>query len=213
MMFLLPLLGVCFYNLIENELLLKYNKKLTYNFISCIHIFFLILIFLIKQNYNNNLLHNLCILNTTGYFINDILFIIKTRKFTFKDFIYLYHHFFSSIYIIYQPKNSYTFLWLFSAELSNIPSHFVYHYIKTDNKNNFQIKIKNTCEKFQVFIYGFIRVFYLSYLTYLEYNVDKNDFQRNIFNLTFPLFIMGWAYSYVLIKKIYCVNNNEEKVE
>lgn len=212
-MFLLSLLGVCFYNLIENEFLLKYNKKKTYNFISFIHIFFLILIFLTKQNYNNNLLHNICILNTTGYFINDILFIIKNRKFTFKDIIYLYHHVFSTIYVIYQPENSYTFLWLFSAELSNIPGHIVYHYIKTDSKTYFQLKIKNTCEKLQVFIYGFIRVFYLSYLTYLEYNVDKNEFQKNIFNATTPLVLMGWVYSYILIKKIYCVNNNENKVE
>jgi hypothetical protein len=212
-MFLLPLCGLFIYGLIENELLLKYNKKLTYNYISCIHIFFVILTFLIKQNYNNNLLYSFSILNTTGYFINDILFIIKNRKFKMKDLIYLYHHFFSAIYVIYQPENSYTFLWLFSAELSNIPGHIVYHYIKTDNKTNFQINIKNNCEKIQVFIYGFIRVFYLSYITYLEYNVEKNDFQRNIFNLTFPLFIMGWAYSYVLIKKIYCSSNNEKKLE
>lgn len=212
-MFLLPLCGLFIYGLIENELLLKYNKKLTYNYISCIHIFFVILTFLIKQNYNNNLLYSFSILNTTGYFINDILFIIKNRKFKMKDFIYLYHHFFSTIYVIYQPENSYTFLWLFSAELSNIPGNIVYHYIKTDNKTNFQIKIKNNCEKIQVFIYGIIRIFYLSYITYLEYNVEKNDFQRTIFNLTFPLFIMGWGYSYVLIKKIYCSSNNGKKLQ
>jgi len=212
-MFLLPLCGLFIYGLIENELLLKYNKKLTYNYISCIHIFFVILTFLIKQNYNNNLLHNFCILNTTGYFINDILFIIKNRKFKMKDFIYLYHHFFSAIYIIYQPENSYTFLWLFWAEISNIPGHIVYHYIKTDNKTNFQIKIKNTCEKIQVFVYGFIRVFYLSYLTYNEINIHKDNFQTNIFNLTMPLVLMGYVYSYVLLKKIYSINNNEKKLE
>ena len=210
-MFLLPLIGLSFYNLIENELILNFNKKKAYNYISCIHIIFVIVTYALNYNYQNHITYNLSVLNSTGYFINDILFLIKNRKFKMKDLIYLYHHTISVIYIIYQPEHSYSFIWLFAAEISNIPGHIVYHYIKTKNKNNFQIEVKNTCEKIQVFVYGFIRVIYLSYISYLEYNIEKNNFQKNIYNLSIPLFIMGWLYSYVLVKKICCVNNNNNE--
>jgi hypothetical protein len=210
-MFLFTLCGVCLYNLIENELLLRYKKNLVYNYTSCMHIIFVVILYGLKQSYDGHILQNLFILNTTGYFINDILFIIKNRKFKMKDIVYLYHHFFSSLCLIYKPENSNAIIWLFWAEISNIPGHIVYHYIKTDNKTFTENKIKNCCEKFQVFLYGIIRVFYLTLLAYNEIDIPKNKLQDLLFKVSLPLVVMGWFYTYILLKKNYFNNNNEDK--
>ena len=207
-MFLLPLCGICLYNLIENEFLLIFDKKQSNNFTSAIHIIFTVSIYLINLYFKNEIFNNFLVLNSTGFFLNDILFIIKKRKCKIKDFVYLYHHSLTIIYIFNQPDNSNCMLIICWAEISNIPSHFVYYYINITNKNFFQIKINFFCEKAQLFLYSFIRIVFISYLSYNENYIEKNQFQSIVFIFTLPLVLLGWVYSYVLLKKN--INNNNE---
>uniref|UniRef100_A0A6C0LX83 Uncharacterized protein n=1 Tax=viral metagenome TaxID=1070528 RepID=A0A6C0LX83_9ZZZZ len=199
-MYFLPLCGLIFYNLIQHELELRYDKKISNNYSSGIHIIFTIIIYILN-NYNNELADNLFILNSTGYFINDLLFLIKNREIKLIKIILVYHHLFSTIYIINKPNNGYVPAVLFWAEISNIPSNVVYHYIKTPNKTSFQRNIQSFCEKIQFAVYSVLRIFYITYLSYNEYNLDKTLLQEKLFMTLYPLIAMGWLYSYVLLKK------------
>ena len=159
-MYFLPLCGLIFYNLIQHELELRYDKKISNNYSSGIHIIFTIMIYILN-NYNHELADNLFILNSTGYFINDLLFLIKNKEVKLIKIVLGYHHLFSTIYIINKPNNGYVPAVLFWAEISNIPSNIVYHYIKTPNKTGFQRNIQSFCEKIQFAVYSVLRIFYI----------------------------------------------------
>ena len=140
-------------------------------------------------------------MNTTGYFFNDILFILKQKGKTLNS-IYLYHHTIVGLYMIYKPENSYT-ISRFCSKISNIPTNIIYHLLHTDNKPKNYRLIKNILEHFQLFVYGIIRVFYMPYLTYYEYYLEKNDIATILNYLAPPILLMGYIYSFILFKGKY----------
>ena len=106
-MSLIPVTGLCFYNLIENQIKKNNTIKLTGNYLSSLHIVIILFSLMIFEK-NSLFLDKLMIMNTTGYFFNDILFILKHKKLKTLNLIYLYHHTIVGLYMIYKPENSYT---------------------------------------------------------------------------------------------------------
>ena len=84
---------------------------------------------------------------------------------------------------------------MFWAELSNIPSYFVYYYLKT-GKNTKKLKI---LKKLQCYVYSFIR---LPLLSYYAYDVIKNADNTIPVLTTLPVYFMGLIWSYNLWKKL-----------
>lgn len=208
-MSLIPVSGLCFYNLIENQIKKNNTIKITGNYLSSLHIVIILFSLMIFEK-NSLFLDKLMIMNTTGYFFNDILFILKHKKLKTLNLIYLYHHTIIGLYMIYKPENSYTISLLLWAEISNIPTNIIYHLLHMENKpENFAL-VKNILEYIQLFVYGIIRVFYMPYLTYYEFYLEKNN-TANILNyLAPPILLMGYIYSFILFKGKYIDGKKNE---
>ena len=84
---------------------------------------------------------------------------------------------------------------MFLAELSNIPSYFVYYYLK-NSKNTKKIKF---LKMLQFYVYTFIR---LPILSYYSYDVLKNAENKRPAFIVLPVYFMGLIWSYNLWKKL-----------
>lgn len=194
--------GFSFYNLLEHYLINSGNdKKLMYNRISLTHnlsaIFFIMLYF---NKPENLFLSDLAVGNTLGFFINDSLRYIKLNRYRFSDIVFIYHHIATSIYI-YNKRynlNSYWAPMLFWAEISNIPSQLVYYYIQKKRLNgNMYHSNLVLAKKIQLYFYGLIRTFILSYYLFKEYTVIGID--KNLV-MTTPLIFLGYIWTYIMYK-------------
>lgn len=139
---------------------------------------------------NNLIRYNLIRNISSGYFIYDIINLLKYRNFSLMNLIYFYHHI-ASLYILnygLDDKISYLLFW---GELSNIPSYFVYYYLKTD------IKKANRWKYIQKIIYSTIRIPILGYYTY---NICKESTDIISLCLGVPVYIMGIIWSLKIIK-------------
>tara|TARA_B110001454_G_scaffold211093_1_gene226332 strand:+ start:845 stop:1465 length:621 start_codon:yes stop_codon:yes gene_type:complete len=133
---------------------------------------------------------------STGYFLYDFQQIIKYNKLTLTNCAYLYHHM-ASIYFIHQNRHLYNvadvFFW---SELSNIPSYFVYFYMKQKNINGEKLKL---LKKIQLYVFSFIR---LPIITYILIN---NYYNINDFNPVYPVipnYLMGLIWTNQLRKQL-----------
>lgn len=208
-MSLIPLTGLCVYNLIENQLRKTNTIKLTANYLSSLHIVIILFSLMIFEK-KSLVLNKLMIMNTIGYFFNDILFILKHKKLKTLNLIYIYHHTIVGLYMIYKPEISNTISLLLWAEISNIPTNIIYHLLHMEDKPNNYEFIKNILEYIQLFVYGIIRVFYMPYLSYYEFYLKKSG-TANILNyLAPPILLMGYIYSFILFKGKYINDNKNE---
>ena len=131
---------------------------------------------------------------STGYFLYDTYHSAKYLKHPLST-MYIYHHL-STIYYLHQDPEVYkTGQIMFLAELSNIPSYFVYYYLKS-SKNTKKIKM---LKKLQFYVYSFIR---LPMLSYYAYNVIKNADNKIPVLTTLPVYFMGLMWSYKLWKNL-----------
>ena len=131
---------------------------------------------------------------STGYFLYDTYHSAKYLKHPLST-MYIYHHL-STIYYLHQNPDVYkTGQIMFLAELSNIPSYFVYYYLKT-GKNTKKLKM---LKKLQCYVYSFIR---LPLLSYYAYDVIKNADNTIPVLTTLPVYFMGLIWSYNLWKKL-----------
>ena len=203
---LIPLCGVGFYNLIEHQIRKNNSMKLTANYLSSLHLLIVLCINVLIRN-ESTLLNNILVMNTTGYFFNDLLYILKYKKLKITNLVYLYHHITVGLFMIYKSENSYFTTILFLGEISNIPTNIIYHLIHSDGLPD-NLKLKNICEYFQLYVYTFIRIFCMSYLSYYEYYLEKDSMHTIIYYLIQPILLMGYIYSIILFKNKYI---NEEK--
>ena len=127
---------------------------------------------------------------STGYFLYDIGFCAKHMKGLLK-YCYLYHHMASMYYINSNPLYSAEGVGL--AELSNIPSYFVYYLLKTKNPN---VKLMR---KIQFMTYSLVRLPLLSYYLYLSYKNSRN--KMPVFAMI-PVYIMGLIWTKSLYKQL-----------
>lgn len=104
----------------------------------------------------------------TGYFLYDLGYLIRKGK-GLSKYLFMYHHLLS-IYSIQQNAENYkTMEFYLTAELSNIPSYFVYYMLKTKNEN------LNLMKKIQWVLYAPIRIFVLGYYVKEVLNKNPND--------------------------------------
>ena len=140
---------------------------------------------------------------STGYFAYDATYILNNYRGTILQNGYLYHHL-ASIYMVHLNPEIYKSMdILFWAELSNIPSYFVYYYHKT-NKNP---KLLKKLKLIQFLIYSFIRTPVLTYLltSFIKENINKHNNTVNlnvIKNIlpTVPVYFMGLYWTMKLWK-------------
>ena len=128
---------------------------------------------------------------STGYFLYDSINTIKNMKGKLK-YPFVYHHIISAYYMHVEPSII-AVKGLTTAELSNIPSYWVYYFLKTKNPN---VKL---WKKIQFIIYSFIRVPILGYYTYTAYKEAQNKLP---ISLMIPVYIMGLIWTKSLYKQL-----------
>ena len=160
------------------------NKKLSRNWTCFFHAFISVLLSLnviLDQNSSNYLLlENF----SSGYFLYDSVYIMIYDKKSLSSYLYLYHHL-VSIYIIVKGKEYFIEQILFWAELSNIPSYFVYHFLKMNDNRSIIWK------KIQQIMYIVIRI---PILGYLSINIFNNVEDKLPVYFCLPVYLMGIIY-------------------
>ena len=127
---------------------------------------------------------------STGYFLYDMIFCLKNLKSPLK-YVYLYHHLACMFYI--NSNALYCAEGFGAAELSNIPSYFVYYLLKRKNSN---IKLM---KKIQFITYSLIRLPLLGYYLYLSYK--KSVYKMPVYGMM-PIYIMGLIWTKSLYKQL-----------
>ena len=211
-MYLNLLIGVCFYNLIEHQLSLKYNKKNKIsNHISGIHIFLVFFINTLNLCYpENEMFLNMIKINSGGYFVSDTLSIIKHKR---KNLFYttlILHHGLCIGNILYMPKDSYGSIVLIIAELSNLPGYFIYDYLYSNTNNSKTVCKIYACKQVQIIVYSILRLIVLPYFTYLEYFIEKSYVYSSFYKFSCLMHIMGLVYSCILFKNLYNIEKKND---
>jgi hypothetical protein len=172
---------------IINKVLNQYqNSKLALNSTSFLHASTAILISLIG---NVKLMR----INTGGYFLFDILYLIKNKKINLMNCVYIYHHIAGLYYMSLDPQ-IYNWVKIIGwSEISNMPNYIVYYYLKKGITTNIIF-----WKKIQLIWYGFMRIIVLSYLSYNELN---NKIIRKKLYPVIPLYIFGLLWSGTMIKQ------------
>ena len=196
------IIGMSFYNVLRNWLYLQGDKKIANSLIVFTHIFFCISSICLYYFINNKFLITIIVGNSCGYFINDTLKYIKLNRNKFSDYVMIYHHIATSLFIYnYRNiKDSYWLQALFWAEVSNIPNNIVYFFIQKNKLSDGRYKIELRISKIiQKYMYTFVRIFILSYYTIMEMLLIGTN---RYFYIMMPLHIMGYTWSYVILTGI-----------
>ena len=169
------------------------SNKLSINEVSAIHANGSVLLFGYYLYMQKFVYFQLARYFSIGYFMFDLSYMLKYNKlYSLFTLIYIYHHLATIFALSKDPSIYSSGHLLFSAELSNIPSYYVYNYIKTDSQNQKLVLWKNI----QKCLYLTIRIPYFTYLAY-HYIYFNDDY---IFIMTcLPVFIMGLIWSIKLI--------------
>lgn len=153
------IIGLISYKVL-NYVLEKYTtKKLAMNYTAMSHATTASIIWLFGTP-------TMMIMNSGGYFLFDMLYLFKNRKINLMNLLYYYHHIACLYYMSLSPLKYNWFNVLGVGELSNIPTYFVYHYLKTDPGSE-KLKRWKTVQKIW---YGGHRIIVASILTYNEIN-------------------------------------------
>lgn len=144
-------------------------------------------------------------MNTGGYLLFDLYYMLKMGKYDLLRFMYLYHHVALYPYIMLSSKKHYWMQVLFYAELSNIPNYLVYYSLKQDLAKNLRkgYKSKTTKKllKSQLYIYSFFRIFVLGYYGYLELK-DNNKKPIPVY-MNSLLYVFGLIWFGAMVKQNY----------
>lgn len=206
---LFPLLGLCYYNVLENKIVnCIVDKKLAYNRLNFYHTMYALMILSTSLYFpESRSTEIIAMSNSIGYFVNDILYILKKNKYKTSDYIFIYHHTVSCIYF-YTSVNDPTSYWklvLFFAELSNLPSQAVYYLIQLRRIEGDKYYDSLKLAKFlQFYIYAFLRVFIGTYLYYCDTMITGYDM---LFWAKLPVFLLGYFWSFSMYKNKYHVMN------
>jgi len=133
-------------------------------------------------------------INSAGYFIFDFIYLIKNRKMDKLRFMYLYHHIATLSYISLDPnKYNWPYVILY-AELSNIPSYFVYHSMKKDLEAGKVISRKTEILKnIQLTTYTIIRLFVLGYYGYLDLKKENKPIPVYLTSMLYMFGVIWWG--------------------
>ena len=204
-MFILYLLSLSYYNILENKFVKNgEDLKLSYNKLNFYHTLSALFCCTTCYYYPSNLVNNITIANTIGFFINDVLVYLKKDNNKLSDYIFIYHHIAASIYF-YNYVNNPESVWLMSlfwAEVSNIPSQTVYYFIQHERiyggENNKKIVLH--AKYIQFFTYSFIRIFIGTYICLTELNGCGLNL---VTILNIPILLLGYYWVFVMYKNDY----------
>ena len=172
------------------------ERKMSNNFAALFHAYGLTTLSFSYILSNNSTLWYFLTKFSTGYFLYDIRQIIKYNKISQLDCAYLYHHL-ASIYFIHQDRHLYdianVFFW---SELSNIPSYFVYFYMKQKNINGEKLRL---LKKIQFYIYSLIRFPIVTFILIKNYCEVENV--KPIYPVI-PIYLMGLIWTNQLRKQL-----------
>jgi hypothetical protein len=130
---------------------------------------------------------------STGYFIYDIGYIIKNRKMSLTDSIFIYHHMSTALLLRDDIHKKNIFKMLFFAEFSNLPSYIIYYLTKTKTKNQAFLK---RMKILQFFMYSFIRIPVIGY--YLFDVLKRKPKFSSLLSL--PIYFLGVGWTFKLYK-------------
>ena len=190
-----------FYYKLNNELENIQTKKLALNSTSLFHASSSVLLglnYLLKSGSPS-----LIQMNTGGYLLFDVYYMIKVGKFDLLRLMYLYHHIAIYPYMFLSPTKYYWPQVIFYAELSNIPNYIVYYSLKQDEEKKLGKGYKSlrtkSLLKIQLYFYAFFRIFVLGYYGISELNhVDETPF--TIYSISM-LYIFGLIWFGAMVKQ------------
>tara|TARA_Y100000816_G_C26044060_1_gene547031 strand:- start:380 stop:1075 length:696 start_codon:yes stop_codon:yes gene_type:complete len=155
-------------------------------------------------------------LNSRGYFLFDMYYLLINRKLDLLRGMYLYHHCASLYYISLSPIKHYWLSSLTCGEFSNLPNYIVYYYLKKKeqlaltmkNSDNSVINLKpydrriNFWKRYQAISYTIIRWGFGSYYFYKEITIG-GEFNMDRFKTmlpVIPVYFMGLLWSGFMVK-------------
>ena len=205
-----------YYN-INKEFELSHSPKLAMNYTAFTHAFYASVMGLFGNM-------NLFRINSGGYFLFDIYYLLKNRKLDTLRIMYIYHHIASLYYMSLNPLR-YNWLRILSlAEFCNLPNYIVYHYMKKreefatlNNVNNATVDLTKYInikpydnrirfwKKIQLVTYGVFRLGFSSYFLYKEITTDGKVDNERVKDLwpVIPIYFMGLLWSGAMFKDMY----------
>jgi len=190
-----------FYKKLNYELSLIQSKKLASNFSAAFHAITTVILgsnYLLTKKYAY-----IMQINSGGWFLFDIYYLLKEKNFNLMNIMYLYHHISTYNYILLPESKYYWPYVMFYAELSNIPNYFVYYYIKKDKMKKlwkgYESKETKLFKKIQIIFYGFFRIFFVGYYGILELK-RKGIIPIPVY-MTSLLYIFGLLWYFSMIKR------------
>ena len=188
---------------LNNRFNYKYNRNLASNFTALVHASgSTILSALYLSNKTKNNLLNMTAYSS-GFFLFDSYDILLHWKPSIMNYAYMYHHF-ASLYLLNQsPDVSQGARILFWSEMSNLPSYFVYYYLKKGNNKTILKRLK----QLQLLAYSFIRIPVLGKILWDVYkSIQKNDVNKtqkySSIAVGFPVYLMGLIWTKKLYNKL-----------
>ena len=188
---------------LNNRLNYRFDSRMASNFTALIHASgstILSGIYLSNKN-KSNLLNMMAY--SSGFFLFDAYDILLHWKPSIMNYAYMYHHI-ASLYLINQsPDVSQGARILFWSEMSNLPSYFVYYYMKKRTGKS----TLTTLKKLQLMAYSFIRIPVLGKILWDVYNsISTNDINKTqkytSIAIGFPVYIMGLIWTKKLYNKL-----------
>jgi len=187
---------------LNNKLENIQNKKLALNSTALFHASSTVLLGLIYLFLIDN--SKFIQINTGGYVLFDLYYMVMNGKYDLLRIMYLYHHMVVYHYVLLSPEKHYWPYVIFYAELSNIPNYMVYYNLKKDKEkhSNKEYKSEHTKQllKIQMFFYAFFRIFVLGYYGLLELNTNEKKIPTTIY-LTSILYIFGVIWFGAIVKQ------------
>lgn len=179
------------FNVIEKVYRQKWNRSQSRNFVCLTHAVCSVLLNLGFNSY----LYQQSLKISTGYFIYDMIFALRYDKFNITQLFYHYHHL-TSIYVLHlNPKYYFGDKILFWAELSNIPSYFVYYYLHKEIVNKNDVKFWKNIQKY---VYALIRIPVLGHFLYKSLTIAPS---KTPTITTIPVYLLGIFWTYKLFKQ------------
>ena len=202
-----------FYYKLNKQLEMMQDKKLALNSTCIFHAsttVLLGLIYIFPSSFNE---HSPIFIqmNTGGYVLFDIYYMIIDAKYDLLRQMYIYHHISVYSYMLLSHTKYYWPQVIFFAELSNIPNYIVYYNLKKDikkygNKNQ-KSQLTKQLLTIQMYFYAFFRVFVLGYYGFKEL-IIRDKIPIPIY-MTSILYIFGLIWFGSMVKQY--MNNIKKK--
>lgn len=142
----------------------------------------------------NNNLYPMAIVNTLGYYTNDLMNMVYTKYYTYSErVVYSFHHIISMFFLIMNNEETYylTITIFRDLELSNL-ALFGYYYLSKMTKDPFILAIANIIE---AMVYGYYRVGLMYYYVHYYSIIKEYYFHQTLF---LGLYGFGIYFTYVL---------------